>query len=224
MRQRPGEVYCVIVTPGEHLPSDSRVRERPLRPLVREFVAHDADGNEVETRRERVRDVVDGELRPAVITVLDVERNVAVVEVGREVASACGYKTAEGLRDAWFARHPRSPLCTVVSFALGDVRDRPLFLNWTGRAGGDYTLNRSRAIDDAEALTPEQLAALSSWNKQKDQARRATSARSLASETLAQRWERLVRATEQIGGEAARAIRPHRRVLEQRLKRSEGRK
>ena len=81
-----------------------------------------------------------------------------------------GYLTVAGLQEAWRAKH-RTPDCQLVRFQVGDLRDRDRFLNWTGRAGGDYVGNVHRAADDAAALTPEQLAPLTRAANERDRAR-----------------------------------------------------
>lgn len=225
LRTRSADVHADLVLPSLGLPSNSDLQAGgALRFFVREFTAHDADGEAIGVRRERVNDVdLDGELCPAMITILDVRRGVLVVELDEEDAKACGYRTAARLRMAWGDRHPRSLSCSVVSFMLGDVRDRPIFLQWSGRAGGDYTMSPSRALDDAEALTQEQMAALANWNRQKDEGKRARASRELAAETPSQRWKRLQRVVALLGEDAARAIRQEQRIIDQRLSRAERR-
>jgi hypothetical protein len=188
-------------------------QEKRLQTLFKEFTTHDEDGNSIGKRRDRV----------CVVTLLEVE-HADVVDLGIDVARGCGYKTVQGLREDWGIRHPRSPRAVVVWFALGDWRDKDVFMNWSGAAGGDYVGSSRRSLDpDAPVLTREQIDALSAVNRQKDDARRAQASAAMATETLAQRYLRLQRATERMGMEARSAIRQHRRVIEQRVKRAEGR-
>jgi hypothetical protein len=201
----------------------------------REYITHDEEGNETGKARSAVTVRVGEENVPQRLTVLDAEI-VYVFEdeqlgdlphprLSLQMAQICGYKTVQTLRESWLAKHPRSPLAKLIYVALGDVRDRPIFLNWTGGAGGDYTRSRHRAMDDAEALTREQMRALAGWNKSKDEARRAKAAARLREdETLAQRVRRLESARERLGEEAAKAIRQHLRVVTQRVDRAEGRR
>lgn len=127
----------------------------------RVVITRDEDGTPVGFRREMVME----DHRPVVLTVLTVE---AVEVHGKGTddyravtladARACGHRTVSGMRDAWKVRHPRSELAKLIWFRLGDHRDRDKFLNWTGRAGGDYTYNPRRAIDpDAPVLSREEL-------------------------------------------------------------------
>jgi hypothetical protein len=235
MRQRPTAVYLALVRTSEEFPSDV-IERQPLRGLFRESVLRDDDGNVLGVTRERVNDVdEDGELRPAVITVLSVERNVEVAEIAQTTAIACGYKTTDELQNAWFGRHPRSPTCHLVTFALGDVRDKPRFLTSTsvmrwgpGKKGGsplgDYTTNPRQAADDAEALTDEQYATMAAHNRQKDAARSARTAEELAKDRYSVRLARILAMAERIGTEAEQAIRPNVRKIAQRVSRAENRR
>ncbi len=246
LRQAPhGTVFRQVVRTGASVPADSQLhRGGVLRPLRREFVVHDQYGDAVEIRRDKVRDVgSDGETKDAVITVLAVERNVPVDELDLAVARSCGFRTAAGLREAWYARHPRSPLCHVVTFAVGDVRDRPRFLTSTrsmrwgpGKKGGsplgDYCGTQRQASDDAEALSDAEMGALVGWNRQKDEAARARASAALAAESPSQRLLRIERYIEDLaataGEEAARlaraTVRQELRIVRQRLDQAERRK
>ncbi len=178
-------------------------------------------------RSARVNDVGDGgELVPAVLTVLAVEPVDVYATDGEqrltlEIAIACGYRTTQALRDAWRSRHPRTPLAHVVSFGFGDLRDKPRFLTSTramvaGRIG-DYTSNLGIAIDDAEALTEVEYAALSASNRQKDVRRDATRAAALAAVPIEER----VAAIERAGDEVAALVRDELRAIEERTVRAE---
>lgn len=188
--------------------------EKRLQALWKEHVAHDPDGLPIGRLRELVGSV----------TLVRVEK-LFVADITMEIARACGYKTSDDLREKWTDRHPRSDLAAVVWFALGDWRDRDVFLNWTGRAGGDYTRNSRRSMDpDAPALSREQIEALSEVNRQKDDGRRAQASADLASESPSERLNRLSKATERLGIAARREIRQELRIIEQRLQRAERRK
>ncbi len=224
IRQNPEQLWCTVVTPGTSLPPAAKLRNGgAIVPLYRVVTLEDSEGNVLEVRRERVNDVRQGELYPACITVLRIDRNVAIVDFTRDIALACGFRTTEELRTAWLAKHPRSPLCHLVHFSVGDVRDRPNYLQWTGR-GDDYTSIRARALDHLESLNREQVEALVNDNRQKDVAVAAkTSTRLRENESLAQRVARLQRARDRFGDEVYRALRPNLRVIDQRLKRAEKR-
>jgi uncharacterized protein YicC (UPF0701 family) len=89
---------------------------------------------------------------------------------------------------------------------------------------GDFTRNSNRALDrDAPTLTREEVEALGHVAHQKDDGRRAETSRALALETPSERLARLTRAVERMGAEARTAIRPHLRVIEQRIQRAERR-
>lgn len=217
LQQHQAQTHAEVVLPRA-VPVVGR-----LRYLWKEFVQHDADGLAIGKGREHA----------ALITILSVAGPFDVPDLGMDVAKGCGFKTVQGFQADWQERHPRSPLAVVVWFALGDWRDRDVFLNWTGAAGGDFTMNSRRAMDpDAPVLTHEQIEALSSVNRQKDDARRATDSRAMATESASQRLIRIDRFIERlratVGEEAARQaeseIRPHRRVIEQRTTRAEKRK
>ena len=209
----------------------STVRPGTVCNWRKEFVIHDADGNPIGKKRDYVFTVTNGERRPVKLTITAVDK--LDLEAAKdtddflcptiEMARACGHTTVTSLRNSWLSKHPRSPLVQLVWFVVGDVRDRPLFLGWTGRAGGDYVRTPSRAMDQAEALTPEQLAQLANWAQQRDIARRARISQDLANETLAQRVKRLESARERLGDEAYRAIRQNLRVISQRVERAEKR-
>lgn len=188
--------------------------EKRLQYLWKEHVIHDADGRAVGKRRDRV----------GLITIVEVE--VAdVLDFGLTVARGCGHKTVQDFRDEWQVRHPRSDRAIVIWFALGDWRDRDLFMNWSGRGGGDFTRNARRAMDpDAPVLTREQIETLSSANRQKDDGRRANASAILAAETPSQRLRRLDLVVARYGADARHAIRQELRIIEQRVKRAEKRK
>lgn len=189
-------------------------RERTLQRLWKVVLVHDGDNRVTETRREPAGSV----------TILAVESPVFFDAIDLPTANACGYRTTADLREAWRAAHPRTDLAAVAWFVLGDWRDRDIFLNWSGRGGGDYTRNPRRAIDpDAPALTAEQMDDLAHGNRQKDEARRAAASAALAGESPSARLARLQRVVDRLGDDAAWAVRKHIEIIEQRVKRAEGR-
>ena len=223
LQEHRDQTHAVAVPPSSLSPGFVKAvarGEKRLQTLYKEFVAHDENGVALGRTTER----------SCVVTVLSIQTE-DVLLIPLETAQACGFKTVMGFRGAWMARHPRTPVASVVYLAIGDWRDQSVYLGPSGRA--DYVSTPYGSIDpDAPALTREQMDALSSENRQKDDARRATQSRALASESPSQRLLRIdryidhLRAT--VGEEAARqaesAIRQHRRVIEQRVARAEKRK
>lgn len=221
LQERPGQTHAAAVPPSWLSPGLVKAvgrGEKRLQTLYKEFVAHDEDGASI--GRERV---------PACqITLLSVETQ-DITEFGLDTARDCGYTTVQGFRTAWLDRHPRSPLATVVWFAIGDWRDRDLFLAWSGRRAGandkGYTLSAGMAMDRDAPVPDEIVAVYASHNRQKDEAQRAKLSAALATETPAQRWARVEAYIEhlrtRVGEGAARemesVIRPHRRIIEQRI-------
>lgn len=197
--------------------------EKRVHSLWKEHSTTDEDGRKVGKRRERVGIVT--LLRAEYAEVPNLDLGMYDAAYWLDVARGCGHKTVSEWSAEWDARHPRSPRAVIVWFALGDWRDQDLFMNWSGRAGGDFIRNSRRAMDpDAPVLTREQIEALSSVNRQKDEGRRAQTSAALATETPSQRLKRLDAATARIGDEARRAIRQELRIIEQRVRRGEGRK
>lgn len=197
-------------------------REGSLQRLWKEHVVHDEDQKVIGKAREPAGKV----------TILRTLSPVLYVEVDLSTAVTCGFKTTQGLQESWVVLHPRAQFVGVVWFVLGDWRDQSRYLNFTGSGGGDYTSNRSRAMDP-DAPVPDDVAEdFVSQNRQKDEARRAAAAIVIASETYSERLRRLNRYIEQlrvtVGEEAARqaysSIRQHIRVVEQRVTRAEKRK
>ena len=151
--------------------------------------------------REYVTETWDGETHRLQATIVLVE-TVDLYEgkgLSAALARGCGYRTIGLLKEAWMRSHPRSPFAKAVYFALGDVRDRNLFLQRDVWRGGDYTTSMSDSvIDDLPALDPAEIRALAAHNRQKDAARAVTRQEMAASETLAERMARI-----EAGGEAA---------------------
>lgn len=216
IQARSDQTHAEITLPTSISPSTIKAvdrGEKKLQTLWKEHVAHDPDGLPIGRPRELV----------GTVTLIRVEV-LYVADLTLEIASACGYKTSQDLREKWTDRHPRSPRAAIVWFALGDWRDRDVFMNWTGRAGGDYTANARRAMDsDAPVLSREEIDALSKVNRQKDDVRRAQASAALAAETPSERLKRVKRETERLGDEARRAIRQEIRIITQRLERAERR-
>lgn len=130
-----GRVSRVLVGIGDP------IRAETVRTAYREYAIHDEDGVEIGTARTAATQTLDGgDVRPRLLTIREVER--VSVFADREIeghprvlraadAKACGYRTVGALRDAWKAKHPRSPLAQLVRFEVGDVRDHPRFLTST---------------------------------------------------------------------------------------------
>ncbi len=197
-------------------------REGSLQRLWKEYLTHDEDQQVVGRQREKA-----GE-----ITIVRTEGPVPYSEVTYHTALSCGFKTTQALQENWVVIHPRSQELGIVWFVLGDWRDRDLFMSWTGRGGSDFTSNPSRSLDP-DAPVPEEIAENYAYQgRQRDEARRAAASLAMATETPSERLKRLQRYIEHlrvtVGEEAARqassAIRQHIRVVEQRVKRAEGRK
>jgi hypothetical protein len=185
--------------------------------VYREFLIHDEDNRVIERRREAARD---GQER--IVATVKLVEPVDVLatedqEWGRALtladATDCGYRTVGGLRAAWKSRH-REDFAQIVYFVLGDWRDRDLFMQFAGLAGGDYTRNWHRALDpDAPILTPEQYSRYGMANRQKDARRMADAATTLADETPAQTIARI----EAAGPEAVRKVSSEMAIIGQRI-------
>lgn len=182
---RAGKISAALV------PVSEQVTAGRLRALRRRFVRHDEDGNPTGEGVETVADVTpEGDRRPVRLTILSVH-DMHLDDLAQPDARACGYTTRQGLLDAWRSQHPRSETVKLVRFAVGDVRDRDRYLAWTGRAGGDYTANPRRAMDDAAALTEEQLEPLVRRARELDRARRRGAAAEAETLSLEARLRRL---------------------------------
>jgi hypothetical protein len=206
---RQGKRTAALVTPSEKL------KPGRLRRLRRIVITEDG-----EIIREQVSEPNrDGDMRAVMLTILSVEP-LDIDEIDLRTAQACGYRTASGCKDAWIAKHPKSPRALLVHFAVGDLRDRDRYIAFTGRAGGDYTMNRHRSSDaDAPALSQEQMDDLASRNRQKD-ARRQVDRQARSDEmSLAERMRRLESAPERIAAQVRREL----RVVTDRIDRGERR-
>lgn len=129
--------------------TNHNVKPGQIRSLRRRFMRHDEDGNELGPVTETVRD---GDTT-VVLTIFEAQQ-IDVADLELSHALACGYRTVEALRESWRRQHPKTPTATFVRFLVGDRRDRDRFLNWSGRAGGDYTFNPSRAMDPDAPVVP----------------------------------------------------------------------
>jgi hypothetical protein len=198
---RQGKLTAALVPTSQQIKAD---RTRPLR---RRFMRHDADGAEQGETVQTVEDISpEGDRKPVVLTITSVTET-HLDNLTLSDAKACGFQTLTGLKDAWRSKHPRTLVVKVVRFQLGDIRDRDRFLNWTGRAGGDYTGNRHRAADDVAALPAEQLAPLTKAANERDRARAKSGSQRRRDEmaALADRWREELR--ESPNREVARSLR-----------------
>lgn len=172
---RAGRVRATLIRPGDP------ARVGSVRRLRQRYVRHDEDGAVAGIATEQL---------PFVLTILGTRISpVQLLDVN--VARVCGYRTRDLLLSAWRERFPRMDVAQVVSFSLGDLRDRSRYLNWTGGAGGDYTYNPQRAMDELEvvdhSVTTQAFA--------RDAGRRARLAGELAAEPLAVRVARIEEAS-----------------------------
>jgi ribosome modulation factor len=202
-----GVISSILVPLSENIVV-SRTRQ-----LRREVIEYDETGQQTGIRRETVkRTAFLGEKQvPHVLTILSV-RQVAIAQgldngITLKDARACGFRTTTELRSDWLSRHPRQPLAQLVGFALGDIRDRPRFIAWTG-GFGDYTGSRHLAADENEALSAEDLNRLIA--KQKDILANAKRGKAQEELSWADRW----RAIEQSG--RAKDVQRERKIIEDR--------
>lgn len=152
-------------------PTTSNLKAGSIRRLRRRYTPHDQDGNPLNPITETVCDLIDGDRKPIVITIL-ATTDLNLTDLKQADATACGYKTLTGLKDAWKQRHRNTDTAKLVRFAIGDLRDRDQFLNWSGRPGGDYTTVSARANDrNAPVLTQAQLAPITKAARERDRAR-----------------------------------------------------
>lgn len=208
---RQGKVRAALVLRSE------RVKPGRTRPLRRQVIVHDEDGEPIGVRREpvRERDHRTGEEWFVVLTILevaavDVDASDGPEALSLPAARACGYRTVSGLRDAWRSRH-RSPLADLAWFTVGNALDRPLFL---APAAG-YTQNASRAIDDAEVLPRPQLAQLAAAAGQRHARSMLDVQSRLASQSLARRIARIENAR------GSSLVRQELRIIAQRVEQAE---
>lgn len=218
------QISAVLVPVSDPIECDGTTRK--IRSFYREIVHKDDSGKVVVRDKERVNDPRPGEESavPAKLTVLLVEQ---VDVYGRlafppyrvldfEAAKACGYKTPQLLREAWRSRHPRAEYAKLVWFCLGDWRDKDRFLQRMVSRGGDYTGDRSQAIDELPSLSEAQLQELAASNHQKYEAGRVERQEALSELTLAQRVARI----EAVGDVLRREIRNELRIIQERAERA----
>ena len=220
LKSHPNQTHAELVSPSQAL------REGSLQKLWKEYASHSSG----ETEADVIKKEEAGNL-----TVVRVEGPVPIEDLTLDIAYSCGFKTTDGLREAWLLRHPRSYSVKIVWFVLGDWRDRDKYLAWSGRrAGADehgYTMSSRKAMDRDAPVPDEIVEGYAADNLQKDTARRAQTSSALASasaeERLRRLWEYLLHVRTTKGEEAFRAvygsIRQHVRVMEQRARRSEAR-
>ena len=202
MRAKPDQVYAVLIpTSGLSVGARRKLRgERILRPLIHEYVQHDADGVVTGTTTGPVIEVVDGERHRVPITLLSYE-TVDVYEgkgLSRPLARACGCKDVAELRSVWMETHPRTPFAIAVHFTIGDKRDLTHLLRRNVSRGGDYATHAADdVIDDLESPTPQQLGAMAAGNRQRHARRVVGMQLSMAAQTDAERLEHIQRAGEE---------------------------
>lgn len=140
----------------------------------------------------------DGEDIREVATIFAVEDRV-IKNLTLADAKACGYRTTEDLRAAWWAEHRRLPEAILVTFRIGDHLDRFRGLRAQMGSKSDYTSVPSLAVrNEGEALHPEEYAALGMASRQVTAKRKANTAASLASQPLAERFRAIEAAGERM--------------------------
>jgi hypothetical protein len=157
---------------------------------------------------------------PAKITIQAVQKKVIVDKLTDLDAHACGYKTTQGLQDAWLAKHPRTPLVHIIRFAIGDVRDRDQFMQYGGLAGGDYTMSPSRALDRDAPIVPRSDLELYAKQNTERYAKQRKDKVLIARDELISTLEKLELGDAPSAGVAAaiRSLRKQVAVLDRRLK------
>lgn len=216
LQSHPNQAHAELVLPS------AVPKEGSIQRLWKEYPERNEDNEVIGKRREKA----------GIVTILHTESPVFFFDISLDVAQTCGFKTTQALQEFWVSKHPRAERAGIVWYVLGDWRDRDRYLNWTGKAGGDYITTRHRSMDPEAPVPAEIVEGYALQARQRDEARRAQAALALASETPSQRLLRLQRYIEHlrvtVGEDAARAtqsaIRQHMRVVEQRIKRAEGRK
>ena len=181
---RQHRMHAVLV------PTSERVQAGRVR-LLRRRATPDEDGHP--RPGETVTDTTpDGERVAVVFTILAV-RDLELAELTLQIARACAFRTTVGLIEAWRAEHPRSPLARLVSFELGDLRDRPRFLS---RGWPDYTNDPSRAMwGEPEPVSHAQLRASSADAHQLYLRHQADRARELAQSSASDRLTAILAGT-----------------------------
>ncbi len=206
---RQGKVTATLVSRHEPLEPGS------VRPLRRRRPCRCGEAVVV----EQVFDVRPHDERVQVLlTILEV-RDLELASLTVTDARLCGYRTATELRDAWRAEHPRTDLVRLVTFGLGDLRDRPRFLT-SFPAFSDYTQSPSEATPrEPEALSEDQLSHYASINGQRFAASKAEFAARLAARPLPERLHMIEGAADRF----RLGLRKELRIIEQRLERAEKR-
>lgn len=164
---RAGRITATII-PATRTPP----RPDTIQPLWRRHTRHDENNTPIDTISEIVYDVQGDRPDEPIRLTIQAVKTTGIEFVDQSDAHACGYKTANALRDAWLAEHPRTFMIRVVRFTVGDLRDKGRWIGWTGRAGGDYTTNPRRAADDAEALQASDVALFAKQAREQDRRRR----------------------------------------------------
>lgn len=131
-------------------------------------------------------------------------------------ARACGYRTPNALREAWRIRYPRISRAQLAWFMLGALRDQPVYLQWSGRGGGDYT-HSGGILDAGEVLDHVHVSNFALNNSQKDHLRRIELEQELDDRSLAERVARIERAHPAL----RREIRHELMIVQQRVTRAE---
>jgi hypothetical protein len=225
------------------VPISTGIKAETVRRFRRRIVTHDEDGTMTGTRTEPVTTIRDDERVPLVLTIRDV-RTTELSKITATEAKACGFRTANALRDSWRSRHPRQELVKFVRFEVGDNRDRPNLLTaspgsvryvlvpgpnghkrWKiadEQASGDYTDSFYRsARDEGEALVRAQYMRLGMAARQAQAKRRAATSVRLAEQPAHVRMATIEAAGERMRLNLATLIRRERYVIETRLQRAE---
>lgn len=177
----------------------------------------DADGRVVGSRVETVATAAfDGDESPVRLTVLDV-RDATLDELTLADARACGFRTRAALIADWKSQHPRTPYVRLVRFMVGDLRDAPRLLS-ASLARRNYTASPRLAADgEPEALSKEQLAAITTAARQRDLARQAEREAAVAAQPLAIRLAAIEAAGERMRLDFRREL----QVIRERLDRAQ---
>jgi hypothetical protein len=131
---------------------------------------------------------------------------------------ACGFESIADLRAAWRRRHRLEDMAWIVYFKLGDHRDIVPLLQRGGLAGGDYTLDPSRALDpQAPPLRQSEYEKLGMEARQAQIRRRHDSEKARSARSLADR----MRALENAGDAVRLGIRDEVYIIAQRTQKGE---
>lgn len=169
-RIRQGKLTaCLISASGIPPKPDS------IRALRRTFKRLDGDGNVtggVLVERVTHQVDVDGEKikSKTVLTIRTVSDALWLGQLLEPHALLCGHRTAAELEQAWLKVHPRTERVRMITFSVGDVRDRDFFMDRTG----GYTLSPALSVDrEAPAITPDAQAWITRNARDKDELRLA---------------------------------------------------